>query len=67
MGAEIDLSAIVAEIAAEMAAAPDRGTPADYIPPLACVDPARFGMAVIEADGSCHLAGDAEEIGRAHV
>lgn len=61
MGAEIDLSAIVAEIAAEMAAAPDRGTPADYIPPLACVDPARFGMAVIEADGSCHLAGDAEE------
>ena len=61
MGAEIDLSAIVADIAAEMAAAPDRGTPADYIPPLACVDPARFGMAVIEADGTCHLAGDAEE------
>ena len=61
MGAEIDLSAIVADIAAEMAAAPDRGRVADYIPPLAGVDPARFGIAVIEMDGTCHLAGDAEE------
>ena len=57
----MNLSAIVADIAAEMADAPDRGTPADYIPPLAAVDPKRFGMAVIEADGTCHLAGDAEE------
>ena len=61
VGAEIDLSAIVADIAAEMAAAPDRGRVADYIPPLAGVDPARFGIAVIEMDGTCHLAGDAEE------
>ena len=61
MGAEINLSAIVADIAAEMAAAPDRGRVADYIPPLAGVDPARFGIAVIEMDGTCHLAGDAEE------
>ena len=56
-----DLSAIVADIAAEMVQAPDRGTPADYIPPLASVSPAKFGIAVIENDGSCHLAGDAEE------
>ena len=61
VGAEIDLSAIVADIAAEMAAAPDRGRPADYIPPLAAVDPNRFGIAVIEMDGTCHLAGDADE------
>jgi len=61
VGAEIDLSAIVADIAAEMAAAPDRGRVADYIPPLAGVDPARFGIAVIGMDGTCHLAGDAEE------
>ncbi len=61
MGAEIDLSQIVADIAEEMKAAPDRGTPAAYIPPLAKVDPAKFGMAVVEADGTCHLAGDAEE------
>jgi len=57
----IDLSAIVADIAAEMKAAPERGAPADYIPPLAAVDPGKFGIAVIEADGTCHLAGDAEE------
>jgi glutaminase len=61
VGAEIDLSAIVADIASEMAAAPDRGKPADYIPPLASVDPQRFGIAVIERDGTCHLAGDADE------
>lgn len=56
-----DLASIVAEIAAEMAAETDRGKVADYIPVLGDVSPARFGMAVVEADGSCHLAGDAEE------
>jgi glutaminase len=61
VGAEIDLAAIVADIAAEMAAAPDRGRVADYIPPLAAVDPNRFGIAVIGMDGTCHLAGDADE------
>lgn len=61
VGAEIDLSAIVADIAGEMAVAPDRGRPADYIPPLATIDPQRFGIAVIERDGTCHLAGDADE------
>lgn len=55
------LSRIVADIAAEMAAAPDRGAAADYIAPLATVPLSRFGMAVIEADGTCHLAGDAEQ------
>jgi glutaminase len=44
-----------------MKAAPERGAPADYIPPLAAVDPGKFGIAVIEGDGTCHLAGDAEE------
>ncbi len=54
-----DLSNIVAEIAAEMADAPDRGTVADYIAPLAAIDPARFGIAIVTADGRCHVAGDA--------
>ncbi|MDG2534707.1 glutaminase [Sphingomonas sp. HITSZ_GF] len=53
------LSQIVADIAAEMAAAPDRGTPAQYIPPLAAVDPAHFGIAIVLADGSEYAAGDA--------
>ena len=56
-----DLAEIVADIAAEMKAAPDRGTVADYIPPLASVPLSKFGMAVVMADGACHLGGDAEE------
>ena len=56
-----DVARIVRDIAHEMNDAEERGRPADYIPPLARVDPARFGIAVIEADGRCHLAGDAEQ------
>ncbi|QJU59143.1 glutaminase [Sphingomonas sp. AP4-R1] len=55
-----DIGAIVRDIAREMAAVAQRGRVADYIPPLAEVDPARFGIAVVEADGACHLAGDAD-------
>lgn len=56
-----DIADIVAGIADEMKAAPDRGKVADYIKPLAAVDIGRFGIAVVEADGSCHVAGDGEE------
>lgn len=55
-----DLSAIVADIAAEMAEATDRGTPASYIPPLAAVPVERFGIAVVEASGAVHVAGDGD-------
>jgi glutaminase len=55
------LESIVAEIAAEMASAPDRGTVAGYIPPLGEVDPARFGIAVVTPDGSCLVGGDADQ------
>ena len=58
----MELDRIVADIAAEMAASPERGRVADYIPPLAAVPADRFGMAVIMADGTTHLAGDAEEL-----
>ena len=54
------LPAIIETIAAEMAMAPDRGTVASYIPALARVDPAQFGIAVVLADGSVHVAGDAD-------
>ena len=54
------LPAILETIAAEMAAAPDRGTVASYIPALARVDPAQFGIAVVLADGSVHAAGHAD-------
>lgn len=44
-----------------MSLAADRGKVADYIPDLASVSPAHFGMAIIGIDGSCHVAGDADE------
>ena len=56
-----DLAAIVAEIATEMRGASQRGRVADYIPPLACVSPDRFGIAVVLADGTEYLGGDADE------
>lgn len=55
------LAAIVSDIAEEMRLAAQRGTVASYIPPLACIDPGKFGMAVVLADGTLHMAGDAEE------
>ncbi|WP_298282147.1 glutaminase [Acidocella sp.] len=38
-----------------------RGHVANYIPPLATVDPTKFGIAVALNDGSLHVAGDADE------
>ncbi|MFM9852551.1 MAG: glutaminase [Sphingomonadaceae bacterium] len=54
-----DIATIITTIAHEMAMAPERGAVADYIPALARVDPAHFGIAVVMADGSRHSAGDA--------
>lgn len=56
-----DIAAVLAEIAEEMRDAPHRGTVAGYIPPLAAVSPARFGMAVALADGTLLQVGDAQE------
>ncbi|UOA31380.1 Thermolabile glutaminase [Sulfitobacter sp. DSM 110093] len=36
------------------------GDVAAYIPQLATVDPAQFGIAVVTADGQCHVAGDTQ-------
>jgi glutaminase len=55
-----EIAHILDEIAAEMAAAPERGRVADYIPELARVDPARFGIAVALANGEVCAAGDAD-------
>ena len=54
-----DLQDILNDIGAEMAAAPDRGRVADYIPELAQVDPNQFGMAVVTAQGDTFTVGDA--------
>jgi glutaminase len=56
----VDLPHILDTIVAEMRAAPDRGTVASYIPSLATVDPAQFGIAIVTADGKVHVGGDAD-------
>jgi len=56
-----DLKTVIDEIAARMAKAEDRGAVARYIPELAKVDPRRFGIAVLTADGELISAGDADE------
>ena len=59
-GGMADLDILVAEIAAEMAAASPRGRVADYIPELAKVPASRFGLVVITADGREVAGGDAD-------
>ncbi|MET0241399.1 MAG: glutaminase [Sphingobium sp.] len=56
----MDLKAIIDRIAAAMAAESDRGQVATYIPGLARVDPAHFGIAVVTADGETVTSGDAD-------
>ena len=56
-----DLEAALREVTAEMAARPDRGQVATYIPQLGKVDPNKFGIAVATNDGRVLTAGDADE------
>lgn len=55
-----DLQHAVTEIAEEMRLRTDRGEVASYIPELARVDPARFGIAVVDQDGAVAVGGDSE-------
>ncbi|HEV2556694.1 MULTISPECIES: glutaminase [unclassified Bosea (in: a-proteobacteria)] len=56
-----DLARLVVDIADEMAMQTERGEVATYIAPLAAIDPRRFGLCVVTADGAVHMAGDALE------
>ncbi|MGE3148323.1 MAG: glutaminase, partial [Pseudorhodoplanes sp.] len=56
-----DLQQVLLEIVASIATRTDRGTIATYIPELAKVDPAKFGIAVATLDGRMTIAGDADE------
>ena len=55
-----DLSIFLEEILATARASQDRGKVADYIPELAGVDPSRFALSVVLADGSQHSVGDTD-------
>jgi glutaminase len=56
----MQLKSIVGAIVEEMRAAPQRGQVARYIPSLADVDPAGFGIAIVTHDGTVTTGGDAE-------
>jgi glutaminase len=53
------IQAVVDEIAHDMAMRDDRGAVATYIPELAKVDPAQFGISIALPDGQVVHAGDA--------
>lgn len=55
-----DLQTLVDDIHQVIAARTERGKVADYIPPLAEVDAAHFGIAVTTVDGQEFVAGDAD-------
>ena len=55
-----DLDRLLSELDAEMRADDHWGTPASYIPELARIDPAQFGISVVTADGTLHTAGDCD-------
>jgi len=55
------LQTLLDDIQQDMATAPERGVVASYIPELAKVDVARFGMAIATIDGQMVSTGDAAE------
>ncbi|WP_412060984.1 glutaminase [Rubrivirga sp. IMCC45206] len=57
----MDLVALLPAIAAEVRPLVGTGAVASYIPPLAAVDPARFGLAVRTVDGAEHGVGDSDD------
>lgn len=56
-----DLQALVASIHADLAPRFGEGKVADYIPPLARVDPKKFAIALVTPEGQTFAAGDADE------
>ncbi|MFE3325992.1 glutaminase [Streptomyces sp. NPDC059176] len=54
----MDYQGILEQIAHDVAPLVGAGTPAEYIPALASVDPHQFGMAIADVDGTVHGVGD---------
>ncbi|MER6994776.1 glutaminase [Streptomyces sp. NPDC000410] len=56
----MDYQEVLERIAADVAPLVGSGTPAEYIPALAAVEPNRFGMAIADLDGTVYGVGDWE-------
>ena len=56
----VDLQSLIDDIHGEVSSIAERGKVADYIPQLAGVDPAHFGIAVTTVDGQEYVAGEAD-------
>lgn len=59
MGDGLNFDEILTQVARDVEPHRGEGHVADYIPPLARVDPRRFGMAIITCDGATAEVGDA--------
>lgn len=57
-----DFQAILDEVRDEVQPLLSQGHVADYIPRLAGISPAKFGMAVVTLDGEVCVTGDADEV-----
>ncbi|MET8753807.1 glutaminase [Streptomyces sp. NPDC059104] len=53
-----DYAGLLERVAADVAPLVGSGTPAEYIPALASVDPGQFGIAIADLDGNVYGAGD---------
>ncbi|MGI9385294.1 MAG: glutaminase [Methyloligellaceae bacterium] len=58
---KVDLNGILQQVAYAVRPHLGEGKAADYIPALARIDPAKFGIAVVTTDGEVAMAGDAHE------
>lgn len=54
----MDYQTLLEQVAEDIAPLIGSGTPAEYIPALASVDPRQFGMALVDLDGAVHGVGD---------
>ncbi|MGW6689544.1 glutaminase [Streptomyces sp. NPDC054961] len=54
----MDYQALLEQVATDIAPLVGAGTPAEYIPALASVDPRQFGMAIADLDGNVFGVGD---------
>ncbi|MEX2621185.1 MAG: glutaminase [Egibacteraceae bacterium] len=61
MTRDADLDQVLAEVAAVARPAAAEGKVADYIKAMADLEPSRFGLALVEMDGTEHVIGDVDE------